>query len=68
MNIKSLKQYLDFVDNNFYYNDKIKLTFSMMLANKKEYDKYLVNYTEIINFLNKVKEFNLKYIDLILDA
>jgi len=68
LNIKSLKQYLDFVDNNFYYNDKIKLTFSMMLANKKEYDKYLVNYTEIINFLNKVKEFNLKYIDLILDA
>lgn len=68
INFPYLKEYLVFVNNNFHYNEKIILTFSMLLANKDWYDKYLISYTEIVKFLNKIQDFKLKNINIIIDA
>ena len=59
-NINFLKDYLVFINNNFYFDNKVQLAFSMLLANKQNYENFLVKYTDIIFFLNNLNNGNLK--------
>ena len=58
-----LMDYLKYINNNLYINDKIKLNISLLLANKPFHEKYLVKYTDIVNYINWINILNFKNIN-----
>jgi molybdenum cofactor biosynthesis enzyme MoaA len=68
INFLYLNDYLKFVNNNFFYNWKIDLTLSTLLANKDNYDDLLVEYSQIINFMNGLEKLKINNICISKDA
>lgn len=54
LNYQHLKLYIDFLNLNFYYDWEIQLVISNVLANKQWYDFFLVNYKDVISYINMI--------------